>query len=269
MLQSQLQTYHSQKRVLDVQEDSRMVADMILLDVRMAGFMVPDIAGVASRDGGNAASDALCVSEWSLMDQDALDDANARFDRAGLVADLGGGAISVDLTAAEMDIDDDGDDDFLVGSGIIVSDGTESHCARITAVGGSVVSFTPRTPAGFLAPAASSRAVPAIVYELNGTSLTRNGLLLSTQVEDLQVEFGVDNDGDDLLGVGEFPLDTLTGSDHAAIMQVRLSVLTRTSSEDQQLTGAGRQAVANRAAGAADDFRRRLVTTTAAPRNLL
>ena len=40
MLASQLHTFHTQRRVVDVQEDARLVSDMILVDIRMAGFMV-------------------------------------------------------------------------------------------------------------------------------------------------------------------------------------------------------------------------------------
>jgi prepilin-type N-terminal cleavage/methylation domain-containing protein len=268
MLQSQLTTYHSQKRVLDTQEDSRLVADVILVDIRMAGFMIPPIAGISSVDGGNLNADRLCVSEWSQMDPDALEDASGRFSGTGLDNPLGAGDSTVDLTAGEMDIDDDGNDDYADDMGIIISDGTNSHCARITNVAGSTLTFTPASNVAL--PTAGTTAVPAIVYEINNTNdLLRNNLLLTNQVDDLQIQYGVDNDGDGLLGAGEFWLDTLDGSDHSAIMQVRLSVLTRTSSEDTQLTGAGRQRVANRDPGAADDFRRRLVTVAAAPRNLL
>ena len=114
------------------------------------------------------------------------------------------------------------------------------------------------------------RAVPAIVYELVGAGLTRNTLPLSGQVEDFQVEYGVDVNDDGQLAGSEFPLHGMNGRDASLVRRVRLSVLTRTVSEDPALSGAGRQAVANRnASGTPDAFRRRLVTGTVAPRNLL
>lgn len=273
MLSSQLQTYHSQARVLDAQEDSRLAADMILTDIRMAGFMVPNIAGIATVNGGASAADVLCVSEWSSMDDLSLSNASTRFDRASLSSAMPAGS-SVQLTASDMDVDGDGDDDFAVDSGIIISNGSDTHCARITRIVGTTVFFTPASPHTFGTVAA--RAVPAIVYEVNGTNLLRNNLLLSTQVEDLQVQFDVDQDNDDAIDPdplnGEAEQDDLDGLDHTEIKQVRLFVLTRTSAEDTVVTGvgAGRPAVADRAAsGTADDYRRRLVTVTVAPRNLL
>ena len=85
----------------------------------------------------------------------------------------------------------------------------------------------------------------------------------------MQVEFGVDTNGDGLLGGGEFPLNSLAGADLTRIRRVRLSVLTKTLRADEALAGPGRQALANRTAGTADKFRRRLGVVVAAPRNLL
>jgi len=46
-----------------VQEDARLVLDLIAFDARQAGFMVPRIAGVSSEDGGANGPDRLCVSD--------------------------------------------------------------------------------------------------------------------------------------------------------------------------------------------------------------
>jgi hypothetical protein len=99
-------------------------------------------------------------------------------------------------------------------------------------------------------------------------------MLLSTQVEDLQVEFGVDanNDGDiDTDPVaGEFPVHDLNSSNPSRVRTVRLSVMTRTRLENIKLPPAARQALANRnAATDTDRFGRRIISVTAAPRNLL
>ena len=146
-----------------------------------------------------------------------------------------------------------------------------SHCAEITAINPatSVITFTPDTPTGFSATAGGGRVAPAVIYEVDGNGLTRNGLRLATQVEDLQAEFGVDADGDGQLGAGEFPIHDLNGSDPSAILQVRLSVITWADSESDNLQTSGRPAAANRTGGAADGFHRRRVTASVMPRNLL
>jgi len=271
---SQHRTYIAQERVISIQEDARLVADMILMDVRMAGFMVPVASGIASIDGGTGAADVLCSSDGSVISASSLAEATARFDRARLTSDLGAGANTVALAAADMDIDGDSNNDFAVNRGIIIAGGTNSHCARITAVTTSSITFTPGTPAGFSVATTNGRAVPASIYEVSGSGLRRNNLLISSQVEDLQIEFAVDANGNGLIEgsatPSEFPVHDLDGFDTGLIRGVQLSVLTRTLSNDQELAGPGRQAVANRAAsGTADGYRRRLATVIAAPRNLL
>ncbi len=266
----QFRTYVTHERVLDAQEDSRLVTDAMLRDLRMAGFMVPAFAGTSSVDGGAVAADVLCVSDPGAIGEAALATANARFDRASLAATLGGSAGTVQLTTSEMDIDGDGAGDFGVGTGIIISNGAQSHCARITAIAGGSVQFVPATPGGFNVSPPTARAVPAHVYELVAGNLTRNTLALSSLVEDVQVEFGVDANGDGQLGAGEFPIHDLNASDPSAILSVRLSVLARTSAGEPETLGPGRQAVANRAAsGVADTFKRRLVSVTVTPPNML
>lgn len=269
---NQKRGYITQKRMLDAQGDARLIGDMMFSDVRMAGFMVPQFTSIASIDGGTSGSDTLCTSDPSVIDDTILDLVNDRFDGASFTSDIGANEDTLLITGAQRDIDGDGNADFTIGNGIIVSDGTKSHCARVTALTSTSVRFAPDTPSGFSASAATGRAVPATIYELSGMQLTRNSLQLSLGVEDIQIEFGIDANDDGQLGVGEFPIHDLDGFDPAQIRTVRLNVLTRTSSEDEALaaSGAGRQAVANRvAASSPDAFRRRLIKVTAAPRNLL
>jgi prepilin-type N-terminal cleavage/methylation domain-containing protein len=270
MFSGQMETYVAQSRVVDIQGDARLAADMIRRDIRMAGFMVPRMVGLANRDGGNAGSDALCTSDWSRFSDTELDQALDRFDATSLTADLAENVTRVEVVAVELDIDGDGNDDYAVGEGIIVSAGTGTHCARITAIAGGEIDFEPETPTGFAAPMVSARAVPAIIIEVGSDGLRRNGLLLSPLVEDMQVAFAVDLDADGEIEDAEFPIHTLTALDPALVRGAELTVLTRTLVEDPALETPGRQAIGNRdAAGAPDSFRRRHSTITIAPRNML
>jgi len=262
-------TYIDTERSVEIQEDVGLVADAVLSDVRMAGFMVPRVAGISSVDGGAGAADALCTSNAEGMDDARIASALSRFDRARAAFAVLNGASSVQLVGSEMDIDGDGNVDFVDGEGIILADGTSSHCARITDITGTTVSFAPVTPAGFSLTTASGRVTPAVIWQVNGTDLLRNGVRITTQFEDLQVEYGVDGDGDGQLGVGEFPIHILNGNDPTAILAVRLSVITRADREDDGILSSGRPAAANRNPGAADGFRRRRNTTRVLPRNLL
>ncbi len=270
MFVNQLQVHNVHSHAVDAQEDARLVSDIILQNVRMAGYMIPSMAGISSIDGGADAADILCVSDAEILSETKVNEASSIFDRAGLATDFGVGDATVDLVPAEMDIDGDGDVDFSVGRGIIISDGVHSHCARITAIAGGDVDFLPANASGFAIPAANARAVPALIFQLTSDGLTRNGLLLSSLVEDVQVEFAVDADNDGSIGAGEFPIHDLNASVPSLVKGVRLSVMTRTPIRDPNFTGAGRQMVANRAAAAdVDNFRRRAVIVNAALRNLL
>ena len=274
MISTQKTYMTGHERVVSAQNDARLVADMVVADVMAGGFLVPQIAGLSSLDGGAAGSDVLCVSDSSGFDDVAVDDATARFAGASLTGNLNNNADSVSLSLASMDIDGDGDVDFGAGQGIIVSDGSDTHCALITSIfGGNTVNFLPPTPNGFSVTAGAGRVVPALIYQVTAAGLTRNAVMLSTQIENLQIEFGVDNDADGLIEPdapdNEFPIHSLGILDPSRIRLVRISVIARTASQDPNIAGAAIPAAGNFAGGPADGFLRRRYTSTVVPRNLL
>jgi prepilin-type N-terminal cleavage/methylation domain-containing protein len=265
---AQHRTYTGTERAIEVQQDARLAADAILSDIRMAGYMVPRQAGIGSVDGGNVAADALCASDPGKLMDAPVAAATARFERAQLTVAVGAGDTSVTVGSLDVDGDAANPIDFAAGEGIIIADGTNSHCAVIEAIVGNRIDFDPPTPGGFAATTLSGRAVPAIFYTIDGSDLMRNGLRLSNQVEDLQVEFGIDGDDDGQIASGEYQ-DVLHGADPLDILAVRLSVIARADTEDEAIESSGRPAAANRDAGSTDAFRRRRVTATVMPRNLL
>lgn len=266
----QQRTYHAQERVVAAQQDAKLAADLLLSDVRMAGFMVARYAGVSARDGGNNGSDVLCTSDFDALDDQRIIAATDRFARAVITSAVGASDTAVTIGNAHADIDSDGNADFVVDQGIIISDGSASHCAHVTSVSSTNIGFTPATPSGFSVSATSGRAVPATIYQLTGSGLERNKELLTSQVEDLQIEFGIDTDDDGVIESGEFPVHDISGANTNRIRAVRLSVMTRTTIEDVALSGDGRHGVANRdPSGTPDSFRRRIAVMRASPRNLL
>ncbi len=267
---AQKRTYARTERAIQVQQDVRLVADAILADMRMAGYMVPRQAGITSVDGGAAGSDVLCLSDPEKIADSEADTAAMRFEKAELSIAMLGATDSATLDPSDLDIDGDGNDDFTDGEGLIIVDDDSSHCGRITGItGGSnnVFAFVPDTPGGFNASTSLTRVVPAVVYWLNGTDLMRNGLRVATDIEDLQIEYGLDDNGDGLLAEAEYE-DDLNGEDPLDLLAVRLSIIARADMEDDTLKGPGRPAAANRLAGANDGFLRRRVTTVVMPRNL-
>jgi hypothetical protein len=109
---------------------------------------------------------------------------------------------------------------------------------------------------------------------VDAQGLHRNDILMSPEVEDLQIEVGLDVNNDGLIDTSdtsvEFPLDTSDGLDAQRIRTLRLTVITRTDQVDVTCGTAcsGRQAAGDRVAGAADGRRRRRFVATVAPRNM-
>ena len=271
MVSSTQDSYFGQKGALESQIDARLVTDLVMRDVRPAGFLVPSMTGISSGDGGATGLDRLCTSDTSVFDESFIDDASEPVDGASLLTALGAVEDVVDVADTQKDIDADGDEDFVEGSGIIISDGVSTHCARIESLGVDSIQFAPATPSGFGVAVSGTRAIPAFIYVVDSTGLLRNGVLVSAGVEDFQVEFGVDTSGDEIVdpSAGEFPIHDLNTSGSSEIEYVRVSVLVRSAAMDPGVSSAGRPALANRtASGIADSFRRRTVSAIWTPRNL-
>jgi len=145
------------------------------------------------------------------------------------------------------------------------------------------------TPLGAGAPV-ELVAVPAHVYWVNPNApngppqLIRDGMVLATDVEDLQVAFFFDGINPGTIDAGEYRGSMSAGGlpydyqskdeDHSLLREVRVTVVARTRSEDPDvlanpaLANSVVQAAENRLVGAAvDGFRRRAITLTVRPRN--
>ena len=259
--------HHAQlnhERVIEAQHEGRLITDLMVSDLRMAGFMVPTRAGVGSVDGGANLPDQVCMSDPAVMDQTIVNDANQRFSGAVPTATVGAAATRVNVSSADLDVDGDGTVDFVQGSGIIIADEDSAHCAVVTSVvnpTSTFIDFAPATPGGFSATGAGAVAVPAVYYVIAGTDLLRNNTVLSSNVEDVQVEYWLDRNSDSVMDLGgatpEFPVHDLNGETLSDLRLARVSVTSRTDIEEREMPGQGFPAVANRVAGPADDFKRR------------
>ena len=134
VLVTQQSVYAGNERVVEAQQDARLVTEMIQADIRMAGFLVPPYAGISNRDGGTGSADALCISDPEPIDETKVLESDGVFERAAFAATLGAAATSILLDVATLDIDEDGDDDFTIGRGIILADTDDTHCATITGI---------------------------------------------------------------------------------------------------------------------------------------
>jgi prepilin-type N-terminal cleavage/methylation domain-containing protein len=288
-------TYTVLDQVVESQQSLRAVASLMEYDLRHVGLMVP-LGGALCGVDNTASPDVLYVS-----DADAIDpgDDIAPYDGAriaGGVTNVSGSSATIDVDSLILepnppsrpayDVNGDGtrDSDFHVGGGVIIVDledpGRGTVCGRIDAINLGVPSITIDpvvTSAGLSAAAGPTRlvAIPAHHYRIvNGDELRRDEMLLANGVEDLQLAYFLDADGDDEVDAGEMKGQTsgdsfsAQGSDIEDLREVRLNLVVRTRAEDDEFTGR-LQSTENRAAGADDGFRRRVHSTTVLPRNLL
>ncbi len=301
-MEGQKAVYISNERMLETQQDARLVLDLIAFDARMAGFMVPPVVALSSTDGGAANADRLCLSEFSYFDlpdtTTPVTSINSQGERFQVANSQQVQAVSVNsVTVQSLDIDGNSDGQLgenhfgVAGDGIILSDGQQTFCGAINAinVGARQITVSPaHAPIPVFANPTRLRAVPAILYEVvpspapappGSFSLMRNGLLLSPTIEDLQVEYWADlsnpADGDtDDLNESQIPdLNApLVGMDTSRIKRVRISVVSRSTQADTgsklKFSSGGRPAMGNRVAGPADNFSRRVFTSTVMPRNI-
>jgi prepilin-type N-terminal cleavage/methylation domain-containing protein len=194
----------SEAVAVDTQETTRLVLDLISLDTRNAGMLVPREVAVASVDGGPNNEDRFCVSDGSIFQVPGAGVQNKfwnglsyTFNGAtglalGPVLTLnappsgppGGGFLDIESTVtpdAGVDASQAGGSnvDFVQNAGVIVANGTRDpngnwlpsntsrrvFCARIAQVRlPNIVEMDQAIPAGFFA--GQVTVVPAIIYEI-------------------------------------------------------------------------------------------------------
>ncbi len=321
----QNETYTVVDQTTEAQQNMRAIANLLERDIRSTGLMVPE--GFASCGVDNTAtSDILFVT-----DTDALAPFNAAgnqmLETSAMfsVVNVGGttGAQNLVLdsliledTAANPFYDTNGDNvadsDFQNLGGVIVMNEDQPEfgtaCATINQNGVNLgasslqVVFQTGNPIP-VNPGERLIAVPAHVYQIvnpglpigvaGGTfDLQRNGQILASDVEDLQVSWFIDDGGvnppvsDNLpvavetrgangspqyFAVGAAPV----GTDHRRLREIRVNLVLRTRSNSprgnrDQFVQAGMQAMGNRIAVPIpnDGWRRRVHTTTVRLRNV-
>ncbi len=277
-------------QVAESQQSMRAVAEILERDARHAGFMVPEAAAACGVDS-TTGPDLLYLS-----DADAIDPQTDKATYAGaLVAgtNVSSGPLVLDSLIIEpsppsrpaYDTNGDGtnDSDFRPGAGVIVIDaadpGRGAACGRIQSVdllndeiNVVILSRALDAPGATI----DLRAIPAHQYTIAGTSLQRDGRLLSGGVEDLQIAYFFDANGNWTPDAGEYR--GISGANYDAqdqnaeqLREIRVNLVVRSRQEDVHFSGGLPQELENRSFGGgppADGFRRRVHTTRLMVRNL-
>jgi prepilin-type N-terminal cleavage/methylation domain-containing protein len=287
-------TYIKIDSVVDAQQSVRAVASILERDLRHAGMMVPEGAAVCGIDS-TIAPDTLYISDYTAVNPD---NAIGYFDGARVQGGIGqvntGGPTTLTLDSLVIEpgtpdpsFDTDGngvnDSDFHVDGGVIIIDlmnpARGSVCGVVSAVNLATPSITFGINTASMPLAGGNPtaliAVPALEYRIDSVKLYRNNLLLADGIEDMQILYFLDTNGNNDPDVGELRGSATTPylaatSDASDLRSVRLNIVARTRSEDDRFTQGFIQITENRTAGAAtqDGYRRRVHTAIVRMRNV-
>jgi len=293
----QHKTYIAVDQVSETQQNSRAIATLIERDIRNAGYQVPSPAATCGVDADDA-GDTLYLSDAdAIQPVDQLGSSQAGRDLGASVSSITSGnpdVVRVDDLVIDgqptYDTNGDGnfDSDFQVNGGAILVDvnnaGRGVRCGTISAVSLSApqsVSVELRNAFGAAATLPEDlRLVPANAYSLTGgtpAQLRRNGELMARDVEDLQVAWFYDDDGDGQEDAGEYRGTATTDYDPSLVngndlREIRFNLVLRTRADDPRNPGAAGtgQQLENRDTNVAGDDgrRRRLHTATVRVRNI-
>jgi prepilin-type N-terminal cleavage/methylation domain-containing protein len=285
----QHRTYTIVDETTELQQNLRAVSDLLERDLRHAGMMVPESGAVCGVDA-TGGPDVLFVSDADAISPGTEKVADFGADTtATTVAASATETLTVDGLAAEpsplryaYDTDGDGvaDSDFREGAGVIVTDLDEpdrgAACGVVTATTSTSITVDWRS-GGLESAGTSLLVIPAHVYEVNADgALERDGDVLVENVDDFQVAYFFDGDGDALVDANEYRGDAAVAYDASdaaieenEIREVRVNLVLRTRNEDPTWTQGVFQNLENRAAVAGTDgFRRRIHTATVRLRNV-
>jgi prepilin-type N-terminal cleavage/methylation domain-containing protein len=284
LVTTQQQRISSESEQIGINEQARVLLDQIAFEARNAGMLVPRELAVSSVDGDTDGPDRFCTSDGGVFvipppgTDPFWDNLGDRFPGSN-------GTISgTVLTLSSFDIDGRGAaNDFSVNAGVIVAraDGSATWCARILSFGGAPPTQMTLSDSAPPAVAGTVVAVPAVVYEVNGTTISRNNLPFTAPIEDLQIQYWVDNAGPQPNGVidgtAEWPIDDLNNMlalNTSRIRRVRIYLTARSTMPDttggKAMDRHNYPGVANRTAGATfDAFAREVFSASVLPRNLL
>jgi len=284
------------EQITDAQQSLRVIGELLEQDLRHAGMLVPEATALCGVDS-TSGPDILIVSDASAIAPDGTlrDSFFATLQGTPSNVNKGGNSFTVDslilepttpVAAYDNDADGTNDTDFQVGGGIIATDIANPDrgvaCGRVTGIAGTTAirfDILSEDLDGGATNPAQIVVVPARIYQVQGNRLTRNGMLVSSDVEDLQVAYFIDEDGNNAEGPDEYKADgvVVSGSDAfepdklpmSMIREVRVNVVVRTRTQEKDNQQGFFQPTENRVAVAGQDgFRRRVYTTVVRLRNV-
>ena len=273
------------------QQSLRAAMEILGRDLRHTGMMVPPIVTACGVDETDS-PDRLYLTDAAAIDpqDDVTGYTGAQITG---VTDPGTGApVSLQLdsliieapTVARAAYDTDGnganDSDFRLGGGAIVADLNDpsrgTACGDVTVVDLANDRITVDFHTDMAADGGGAQlvAVPAVGYRVNNGKLFWNGNLLADGLEDLQVAYIFDVNGDNVIDAGD--IRGVTGANYDSqdlagdlLREIRVNLVARNRLEDPDFGTGQLQRTENRSAVGVvvDGFRRRVLTSRVRLRN--
>lgn len=250
----QTKSYIIQDHVSEMQQNARAAMEMIIREVRMAGF----------QEAGFTVLDAnAVVAINSSAGPDAIMVSDSRGLSTGIPANIAAG--SPTITVSSLDPDIDGTDDFFQNAGIIISDGVHTEGFQISGIdtASDTISLSGTLANSYVA--TDTVVVPATIYDVMTSRLCRNTDVLAANIDDLQFAYIFD---DDEKANAPNNADADDTNDTDDIRSIRINLLARARSEDPDFIGSRPTIEDHAKDGSTDRFRRRLLTTIVRLRNV-
>jgi prepilin-type N-terminal cleavage/methylation domain-containing protein len=282
------------EEVVEAQQNVRAIASLIEREIRTAGFMVPDGAGICGLDA-TTGSDQLWISETEIYVTDAVKEGDLGARVTSTLSASSTQTLTLDQTTVDLDgdgaffYDNDSngtaDSDFRTGGGFTLTDLENPDRGVICGIvdDADPTSFTVTIVSGTFSTLTVAGeelvVVPAAHYRITGTGrLERNQDLLANSVEDFQVAFffDLDDDGDvdsvatEYPGASGGPVYDPNAWDNNDLKEVRFSISVRARKSDPDFAIGSFAVFENRVdpGFGSDGFRRRVSTSTVRPRNI-
>lgn len=288
--------YQAVDQTAESQQHLRALLELVERDIRHAGMLMPESASACGVDS-TTAPDTLYLADGSIIDPQ---DDTAEYGAASITAGAPGtGTVTLTLSSlvietappvrAAYDIDGDNtnDSDFRDEGGVIIYEPSSPEkgttCGHITNVNVGSNQITVALKGPITNGTGPYAAVPANEYRIVGNDLQWNGIVLAGNIEDFQVAWIFDTDGDGIVDAGETygaqggtvyastgATPGTTHEDHADLRELRVGIVARTRLEDDEFTRGRPQVMENRdGTGFVNDgFRRRVMLSQVRLRNV-
>jgi prepilin-type N-terminal cleavage/methylation domain-containing protein len=285
--------YHTVENTSESQQNLRVFGELVEDDIRHAGMMVSRDGAVCGKDE-TTAPDILYVSDAAAIDPQDDVAVYAGPSITGAVTNLNvPGPQTLTLTSLVVepsppsrpayDTDGDGtaDSDFRENGGVIVFDPANpargNACGKVTAVNTATNQITVTGVAAMGGAGAGLVAIPANEYVVVGAQLRWNGIALADGIDDFQVAYVFDIDGDNVIdgntdkrSFGEAGQANFASSELRpnTMREIAIAIVSRARLTDANFTGRP-QALLNRTPITTNDgFRRRTFESRMVLRNL-